>query len=62
MKQKQKATCPKADRCVYADECIPGVFRGEYLCFDDGMHNNDKRITGGEDRRKIKKKTRRTRK
>lgn len=60
MKQKTNL-CPKADKCIHAGECIPGVFRSEYLCFDSGKYV-DKKVTDGEDRRKIKKKARWTRK
>lgn len=33
--------CPKADRCIYAAECICyDTFRGEYLCFDSGAYSD----------------------
>lgn len=57
MKQKTNL-CPKADRCKHAAECVNyDTFRGEYLCFDSGKCI-DKKVTDGEDRKKIKKKTR----
>lgn len=38
MKQKTNP-CPRADKCIHANECIPGVFRSEYLCFEKRQYN-----------------------
>lgn len=39
--RKPLNTCPKADRCIHASDCINhDVFRGEYLCFESIAYNN----------------------
>ena len=37
---KPHNTCPKADRCKYAADCVNhDTFRGEYLCFENKILN-----------------------
>lgn len=37
---KPHNTCPKADRCKFAADCINyDTFRGEYLCFENKSLN-----------------------
>lgn len=52
-------TCPKADRCIHAAECVNfDTFRGEYLCFDSGAYS-DYNKKGVGTKPKPKKKRRR---
>ena len=38
--------CPKSDRCIHAAECVPGTFRGEFLCFESsGYSDYEKNVT-----------------
>lgn len=58
MKQKINP-CPKADKCIHANECVPGIFHSEYLCFEKRQYSQ---IDGARERyQRVKSKPRRGR-
>ena len=55
-KKKKFNPCPKADRCIYGEECINNndAYKAEYVCFEKKTKYNDPEQETKSDRRNFR--------